>query len=68
MLSEGYKKVIRGLETLENVRNDVRGTLKQENLNLFPNGQTGTDICDLISYFFTSHPLQSPIGNRLLVM
>jgi hypothetical protein len=54
MLSEGYKKVIRGLETLENVRNDVRETLKQENSDLFPSGQTGTDIRDLISYFFTS--------------
>ncbi|KIK09073.1 hypothetical protein K443DRAFT_83815 [Laccaria amethystina LaAM-08-1] len=30
MLSEGYKKVIRGLETLENVRNDVRESLKKK--------------------------------------
>ena len=51
ILSEGYKKVIRGLETLENVRNDVREALKQENSDLFPSGQTGTDIRDLISYF-----------------
>jgi len=55
ILSEGYKKVIRGLETLENVRNDVHQTLKQENSDLFPSGQTGTDIHDLISYFFTSY-------------
>ncbi|EDQ98165.1 uncharacterized protein LACBIDRAFT_309582 [Laccaria bicolor S238N-H82] len=55
ILSEGYKKVIRGLETLENVRNDVRASLKQENSDLFPSGQTGTDIRDLISYIFTSH-------------
>ena len=55
ILSEGYKKVIRGLETLENVRNDVCETLKQENSDLFPSGQTGTDIHDLLSYFFTSH-------------
>jgi hypothetical protein len=55
ILSEGYKKVIRGLETLENVRNDVHEALKQENSDLFPSGQTGTDIRDLISYFFTSH-------------
>ena len=53
ILSEGYKKVIRGLETLENVRNDVHEALKQENSDLFSSGQTGTDICDLISYFFT---------------
>ena len=55
ILSEGYKKVIRGLETLENVRNDVRASLKEENSDLFPSGQTGTDIRDLISYIFTSH-------------
>ena len=55
ILSEGYKKVTRGLETLENVRNDVRESLKKENSDLFPSGQTGTDIRDLISYTFTSH-------------
>ena len=29
-MSEGYKKVTRGLETLENVRNDVRESLKKK--------------------------------------
>lgn len=41
--------------TLESVRDDVRETLRQEDSSLFPSGQTGTDIRDLISYFFTSH-------------
>ena len=54
-MSEGYKKVTRDLETLENVRNDVCESLKKENSDLFPSGQTGTDFCDLISYTFTSH-------------
>ncbi|EDQ98413.1 uncharacterized protein LACBIDRAFT_302388 [Laccaria bicolor S238N-H82] len=54
LLADGYKKVIRSVDTLENIRNEVRRSLKHDNPVLFPDGATGTDIRDLLYYFFTS--------------
>ncbi|KDR65591.1 hypothetical protein GALMADRAFT_50952, partial [Galerina marginata CBS 339.88] len=51
-LLEGFKKIDNEGNNFQQARNTVRHKLQRDALQVFPNGNTGTDIRDLLTYMF----------------